>query len=116
DGLLMETVGRSRHTVVGANLDRPTGVSITQVNGNIRQEAADRIELFAAREILMRVGRTTMLLTDEGVSIRSPHVELPCERLTYGSSGGAGFTISDSIVLKANEITLVSSGASLVLD
>jgi len=116
DGLLMETVGKSRHTVIGANLAKPTAVAITQVNGNIRQEAADRIELFAAREILMRVGRTTMLLTDEGVTIRSPHVELPCERLTYASSGGSGFAISDSIVLKATEIKLVSAGASLVLD
>lgn len=116
DGLFTESIGKSRHTVVGSRMERPKAVDVTQVNGNIRQEATDRIELLAGKEILMRVGRTTMLLTDEGVTIRSPHVELPCEKLTYGSRGGSGFTISDTIVLKATVIKLISAGASLVLD
>ncbi len=116
DGDVTEQLGASFTRLVGSGRQTPDALELTSVNGASRTQAVDRIDLIAGREILFQVGRSRLTMTAEGVSIETPSLDLPVDRLSYASKGGTGCVFTDSIVLKANEIKLISAGASLVLD
>lgn len=111
---LIERVEGNRVAVVGT-ADAPRTMA-TDVQGEIRTHATERVELVADKELVMRCGRSVIRLSTDRVTIESPDIGFAAKGARLRLVDGEARVQADSKVQAVSEnVVLRASGASLGL-